>query len=73
MWGETPAIGQRVVVSGNLTEMVGVAEDGKFHDPEEAPQPAVYLPVSQSAQTKRFWWCGRGGRRASWRRRSNAR
>jgi ABC-type antimicrobial peptide transport system permease subunit len=48
MWPETPAIGQRFILSGHLTEVVGVAEDGKYHDLEEAPQPAAYLPSSQS-------------------------
>jgi len=48
MWGETPAIGQRFILSGHLTEVVGVAQDGKYHDLEEAPQPAAYLPSSQS-------------------------
>ena len=28
--------------------MVGVAEDGKYHDMQEAPQPLVYVPLSQS-------------------------
>src|ERR1035441_6414755 len=50
MWGETAAIGQRFIVRGNLTEVVGVAEDGKYHDLEESPQPAVYLPLPQSDQ-----------------------
>ena len=50
MWGETPATGQRFILRGNLTEVVGVAEDGKYHDLEESPQPAVYLPLSQSGQ-----------------------
>jgi len=48
MWGDAPAIGQRFMLKGNLTEVVGVAEDGKYHDLEESPQPAVYLPLSQS-------------------------
>ncbi len=48
MWGETPAIGQRFIVSGNLTEVVGIAEDGKYHDLEESPHPAVYLPLAQN-------------------------
>ncbi len=47
MWGETPAIGQRFVLRGNLTEVVGVAEDGKYHDLTESPQAVVYLPLSQ--------------------------
>jgi predicted permease len=48
MWNQMPAIGQHFIVSGNLTEVVGVAEDGKYHDLEELPHPAVYLPLSQS-------------------------
>jgi predicted permease len=52
MWRETPAIGQRFLVKGNLTEVVGVAQDGKYHDLEEPPQPAVYLPLSQSEQSE---------------------
>ena len=47
MWGHTPPIGQRFIVSGNLTEVVGVAEDGKYHDLEEQPQPVAYLPFAQ--------------------------
>ena len=37
MWGEAPAIGQHFIVSGHLTEVVGVAEDGKYHDLQESP------------------------------------
>jgi ABC-type antimicrobial peptide transport system permease subunit len=48
MWGETPAIGQHFIVSGNLTEVVGVAQEGKYHDIEESPQPVVYVPLSQN-------------------------
>jgi predicted permease len=48
MWSETPAIGQHFIVSGHLTEVVGVAQDGKYHDLQESPQPVVYLPLSQS-------------------------
>jgi predicted permease len=48
MWADSSAIGQRFIVSGHLTEVVGVAEDGKYHDMQESPQPAVYLPLSQS-------------------------
>ena len=47
-WGQAPAIGQRFIVSGRLTEVVGIAEDGKYHDMVEASQPAVYLPWSQN-------------------------
>jgi predicted permease len=52
MWSGMPAMGQHFVVSGNLTEVVGVAEDGKYHDMQESPHPAVYLPLSQSEQTE---------------------
>jgi predicted permease len=52
MWGEMPAIGQHFLVSGNLTEVVGVVKDGKYHDLEESPQPAAYLSLSQSEQSE---------------------
>jgi hypothetical protein len=47
MWDEMPPLGQHFVVSGKLTEVVGVAEDGKYHDLEESPQPVIYLALSQ--------------------------
>jgi predicted permease len=52
MWGDTPAaIGQRFIFLGHLREVVGVAEDGKYHEMQESLQPAVYLPLSQSEQS----------------------
>jgi predicted permease len=48
MWGGASAIGQHFIVSGNLTEVVGVAEDGKYHDLAEPPQPVAYLSLSQN-------------------------
>jgi hypothetical protein len=50
MWGDTPAIGQRFIISDHLREVVGVVEDGKYHEMQESSQPAVYLPLSQSDQ-----------------------
>jgi predicted permease len=50
IWGERPAIGQRFILKGNLTEVVGVAQDGKYHDLQESPQPAVYVPLPQIEQ-----------------------
>jgi predicted permease len=52
MWGEAAAIGQRFILKGNLTEVVGVTEDGKYHDLQESPQPVVYLPSSQSESSE---------------------
>lgn len=52
MWSESPAIGQYFIVSGNLTEVVGIAEDGKYHDLEESPHPVVYLPLSQNEDSE---------------------
>ena len=52
MWGHAPAIGQHFIVSGNLTEVVGVVETGKYHDMQESPQPVVYLPISQNDQSE---------------------
>jgi predicted permease len=51
MWSDTPAIGQRFILLGHLREVVGVVEDGKYHEIQESPQPVVYLPLSQSDQT----------------------
>jgi hypothetical protein len=45
-------MGQRFILRGSLTEVVGVAEDGKYHDLEESPQPAVYLPLTQSERSE---------------------
>lgn len=50
MWGETPAMGQHFILAANLTEVVGVVENGKYHDLQESLQPVVYLPFLQSAQ-----------------------
>ncbi|MGB7547957.1 MAG: ABC transporter permease [Terracidiphilus sp.] len=47
MWGDSPAVGQHFIVSAHLTEVVGVVENGKYHDLEESPQPVVYQPLSQ--------------------------
>jgi predicted permease len=52
MWADAPAIGQRFVVSGHLREVVAVVEDGKYHDLMEAPQPAVFLPLSQAPRSE---------------------
>ena len=41
------ALGQRFILAGHLTEVVGIAEDGKYHDMQEANQPVAYLPWSQ--------------------------
>ena len=51
MWGDTPAIGQRFILRDHLREVVGVVEDGKYHDMQESPQPVVYLPLSQNEQS----------------------
>ena len=50
MWGHAPAIGQHFIVSGNLTAVVGIVEDGKYHDMQESSQPVVYLSSSQNDQ-----------------------
>jgi hypothetical protein len=50
MWAHVPPIGQRFILSGHLTEVVGVAEDGKYHDMQESPQPVAYMPLPQSGQ-----------------------
>ena len=52
MWGNTPPIGQRFIVLGHLREVVGVVEDGKYHNMQESPQPVVYLSLPQNEQSK---------------------
>jgi hypothetical protein len=51
MWGERPAIGQRFIIGNELTEVVGVAEDGKYHNMQEPAQPAVFLSLAQNEQS----------------------
>ena len=51
MWGNAPALGQRFIVAGHLTEVVGIVEDGKYHDMLETIQPVAYLPWSQSPRS----------------------
>lgn len=52
MWSETPALGQHFFLWGKLTEVVGVVENGKYHDLTESPQSAVYVPLSQSEDSE---------------------
>ena len=48
LWGDAPALGRRFMVQNHLTEVVGIAEDGKYYEMSEAPQPVVYLPLGQA-------------------------
>ena len=48
MWAGRPAMGQRFVLWGHLFEVVGVAENGKYHDLQESPQPVAYVPFAQA-------------------------
>jgi predicted permease len=48
MWPEISPIGERFVLWGKVTEVVGVVEDGKYHDLHESPQAVAYVPLSQS-------------------------
>ena len=52
MWKDSPPIGQHFLMSGHLTEVVGVAENGKYHDLQESPQPALYVPWAQNQQSE---------------------
>lgn len=52
MWGNTPAVGQRFIVLGRLSEVIGVVENGKYHNVQESPQPVAYLSLSQNEQSK---------------------
>jgi predicted permease len=48
MWGKSPALGQHFILDGQLREVVGIAETGKYHDLRESPQPVMYVPYSQN-------------------------
>ena len=49
MWPSRSGLGQRFLVSGRLTQVVGITQNGKYHDLEEESQPVVYLPLHQAA------------------------
>jgi predicted permease len=61
MWGDTPAVGQRFMLRGrgargiplpiDLIEVVGVVEDGKYHQIQESPQPVAFLSLWQNEQS----------------------
>lgn len=51
MWPDSSAIGHHFILSGNRTEVVGIAQNGKYHDLQESPQPVAYLPFSQTEDT----------------------
>jgi len=50
VWGDTSAIGQRFILLDHLREVVGVVEDGKYHNMQESQQPVAYLSLSQNQQ-----------------------
>lgn len=47
LWGDASPLGRTFTIWGKRTEVVGVAQNGKYHDLAETPQPAVYLPITQ--------------------------
>ena len=47
VWGAAPAMGQRFILRERLTEVVGVVEDGKYHNLMESPEAAAFVPLSQ--------------------------
>ena len=72
MWGDSPALGQRFIFLDHLREVVGVVEDGKYHNMQESPEPVVYLPLAQNEQGhNRFRPAVKSGATTRWRRRSN--
>ncbi len=59
MWRETPAIGQRFILAGNLTEVVGVAEDGKYHDLQSRRKRWCMCRCRKAQTAQWYSWCGR--------------
>ena len=73
MWGETPAIGQRFIREGPPDGSGGRGPGRQIsRSARVAAACGVCAVVAKRGRAKRFSWCGRGGRRARWRRRSNA-
>jgi hypothetical protein len=49
MWSETRPVGRQFILRERLTEVVGVVEDGKYHNLMESPEAAVFVPLSKDA------------------------
>jgi predicted permease len=49
MFGDTPAVG-RHFLQGDLLEVIGVVEDGKYESLTEDPSPAMFFPLAQNNQ-----------------------
>jgi predicted permease len=51
MFGNLPAVGRHFLMWGDLYEVIGVAEDGKYYDLNEDPTPAIYTSTAQNEQS----------------------
>ena len=49
MFGNSPAVG-RHFLQGDLIEVIGVVEDGKYESLTEDPAPAMFYPLAQNNQ-----------------------
>jgi hypothetical protein len=49
MWRDAHAIGRRFLLRRRSIEVVGVVEDGKYHNLMESPEAAAFVPLSQEA------------------------
>jgi predicted permease len=48
LFGNTPAVGRHFeLFGGNIMEIVGVVEDGKYASLTEGPYPAMFFPLAQ--------------------------
>jgi ABC-type antimicrobial peptide transport system permease subunit len=50
MFGDTPAVG-RHFLQGDLLEVIGVVEDGKYETLTEDPAPAMFFPLAQRTES----------------------
>ncbi len=52
MFGDLPAIGRRFMTGEkSLYEIAGIVEDGKYDSLTELPQPAMFFPLAQNADS----------------------
>jgi putative ABC transport system permease protein len=49
LWPGQSPIGRAFVADGDRVEVVGVVQNGKYQNVNEAPRPAIFRPVAQTA------------------------
>jgi predicted permease len=48
LWPDGNAVGKRLLYDGNLTEVIGIVEDGRFWAITDRARPLLFLPLAQN-------------------------